>query len=195
MKEVKIISLSGNIGAGKTEVANLVAEQFGYKLLMLAGLTKSVVSQVYGVSLEQLEDRKYKEQYRSLVIQYAEKMKEIDLYVHCKYVYELIKKDLALKGSGTYIISDMRWPYESLYFRKFDRCSQHICEIEYEGFKGYEVSYSPLYIESDLANNSSKADSESHYEYLKKTSQGVIFNGTEERYDKDRLLNQLARFL
>jgi hypothetical protein len=195
MQEVKIISLSGFIGSGKTEVANLISDQFGYKPLMLAGLAKSVVSQVYGVSLEELENRKYKERYRPLIIQYAEKMKEIDLYVHCKYVYELIKKELTLKGNGKILISDIRWPYESLYFRKFDRCSQHVCEMEYEGFKGYEVSYTPLYIESNLADNSSKLDSESHYEYLKKTSQGVIFNGTEERYDRNRLVNQLVKFV
>ena len=118
--ELKIISLSGYIGSGKDFIANLVAKQFGYKPLMLAGLTKSVISQVYGVSLEELEDRDKKEKWRPLVIQYAEKMKEVDLYVHCKYVYGLIKKDLESSSpTYCYLVSDMRYPFESLYFRKF----------------------------------------------------------------------------
>ena len=195
MKEVKIISLSGHIGAGKNEIAKIAAKQFGYKPLMLAGLTKSVISQVYGVSLEELEDRDKKEKWRPLVIQYAEKMKEVDLYVHCKYVSELIKKDLAHTGSGSYLISDLRYPYESLYFRKFDRCSQHVCEMEYEGFKGYQVSYKSIYVESDLTTNTSTDVSESHYNYFKKNNEGIITNGQVEREDNSKLVSQLVKFL
>lgn len=200
MNDITIITLSGHIGSGKDEVAKLLVNQFGYKSYMLAGLAKSVISQVYGLSLEDLEDREKKEQYRELVIEFAEKMKEIDLFVHCKYVYQLIKKELSLKGCGNFVISDVRYPYEFNYFSKMDRCSKYYCEIEYEGLKGYQVTHKSLYIESDLADKSSKKESESYQKHLKSISDGVILNGTEQRYNrKDKvntlLLNQLIKFL
>ena len=193
MKEVKIISLSGNIGAGKNYIADIAVNQFGYKALMLAGLVKSIVCQVEGVSLEELENRETKEKYRPLIIKYAEKMKEIDPFCFCKYVYHQILSSLPDKTK--IIVVDLRFPFESIYFRKLGRCSKCKCEIEHIGIPGYDITFKSLYIESDLADKSSKDDSESHYQYFKDTNDGVIFNGTEERYDKDRLLNQLVRFL
>jgi len=202
MKEVKIIGISGYIGSGKDEVAKLAVKQFGYKHFMLSGLAKSVLSQVHGISLEQLEDRKYKEQYRPLVIQYAEKLKEVDLYVHCKYVYELIKTDLDNCGSEKYVVSGLRFPYESSFFRTISRCSKTKCEVSHRELPGYDVTFKSIYIESDLADKSSKDPSESYYEsYFSKNNDGIIFNGTQERYEsrKDkvnfRLVNQLIKFL
>lgn len=193
--ELKIISLSGYIGSGKTEIANLVAKQFGYKPLMLAGLTKSVISQVYGVSLEELEDRDKKEKWRPLVIQYAEKMKEVDLRCHCKYVLNQIL--LGLPEQTKIIVSDARYPYEALYFRKLARCSKTNCEVEHKGISlpGYQVEYKSLYVESDLTTNTSTDDSESHYDYFKKNNDGIITNGRVEREDTSKLVSQLVKFL
>ena len=114
---IYLISLSGHIGSGKNHIAKILTNQFGYKSLMLAGLAKSIVSQVYGVRPEELEDRNKKEKWRPLVIKYAEKMKEVDLYVHCKYAYQQIVRSVN-QGYSRFVISDMRWPYEALYFRK-----------------------------------------------------------------------------
>jgi len=197
IEKVKIISLSGHIQSGKSEIAKIMSKQFGYTSCSLAGLTKSIVSQVYGVSLEELEDRKYKEKWRPLIIQYAEKIKEVDLYAHCKYVLGFIKKSLETTSSRRYLISDLRYPYEFLYFKKLDRCSQHSCETEYEGLKNYQVEYKSLFIDSDLADKSSLALSESYYEsYLKPNSDGLILNGVEQRYSRGNdLINQLVKFV
>lgn len=193
MKEVKIISLSGHIGSGKDFIARIAEKQFGYKHLKLAGLIKLNYCLIHGITLEELEQRKYKEAARPELIAYSEKMKEVDLYCHCRYVHNQILKDLPEKTK--IVVSDARYPYEALYFRKLARCAKTQCEVEHKGIPGYEVTYKSLYIESDLADKTSKADSESYYEYFKSSNDGIIFNGTEERYDKDRLLNQLIKFL
>lgn len=193
MKEVKIISLSGFIGSGKDFIAQIAEQQFGYKHLKLAGLIKNIYCQINGVTLEQLEQRKYKEIARPELIAYGEKMKEVDLRCHCKYVYNQIL--LSLPEKTKIIVSDLRFPYEALYFRKLSRCAKTNCEIEHKGIPGYQVEYKSLYIESDLATNTSTDNSEAHYDYFNKTNDGIIFNGTEERYDRDRLMNQLIKFL
>jgi phosphomevalonate kinase len=195
MKEVNIISLSGFIGSGKDFIAQIVEKQFGYKHLKLAGLIKNVYCQINGATLEQLEERKYKEAVRPELIAYGEKMKEVDLRCHCKYVLNQILLNLPEKTN--FIISDMRWPFESLYFRKLARCAKTQCEIEHTGIPGYQVTYKSLYIESNLADKSSKSDSESHYQYFKANADGVIFNGTEQKYSRDNqdLINQLVKFI
>jgi len=193
MKEVKIITLSGRIKSGKDFIAKIFEEQFGYKHLKLAGLIKLNYCLIHGITLEELEQRKYKEEARPYLIALGEKMKEIDLYIHCNYVYNQILLNLPEKTK--ILISDARYPYEALYFRKLARCAKTQCEVEHKGIPGYEVTYKSLYIESDLADKTSKADSESYYEYFKSSNDGIIFNGIEERYDKDRLVNQLIRFL
>lgn len=196
MKKVTIITLSAPIGSGKDFIARIAEKQFGYKHLKLAGLIKLNYSLIYGITLEELEQKEYKETARPELIAYGEKMKEVDLYCHCKYVHNQMLKDLDNSNSEKFIISDLRFPYEALYFRKLARCAKTQCEVEHKGIPGYEVEYKSLYIESDLADKTSKADSESYYEsYFKKTNDGIIFNGTEERYNKDRLLNQLIKFL
>jgi len=195
MKEVKIISLSGYIGSGKDFVAQIAEKQFGYKHLKLAGLIKSVYCQINGITLEQLEERKYKEIARPDLIAYGEKMKEVDLYCHCKYVFNQIL--LSLPDRTKFIVSDMRWPFEALYFRKLARCTKTQCEIGHISIPGYQVTYKSLYIESDLADKTSKAESESHYQYFRDTNNGIIFNGTAQRYSRDNsdLINQLVKFV
>ena len=198
MKEVKIISLSGNIGAGKDTIAKLATKQFGYKQFMLAAIPKEIVCRVNGITLEYLEDRKNKEKYRQEIIDYAEKLKEVDLRVFCKDVYQQILKDVnSTNPTYKYLISDARYPFEALYFRKLARCAKTQCEISHIGIPGYQITYKSLYVESDLADKSSKADSESHYQYFKDTNDGVIFNGTEQRYSRDNLdlINQLVKFI
>lgn len=198
MKEVKIISLSGNIGAGKDTIAKLATKQFGYKQFMLAAIPKEIVCRVNGVTLEYLEDRKNKEKYRQEIIDYAEKLKEVNSYIFCNDVHQLILKDLdSTNPTYNYLVSDMRYPFEALYFRKLARCAKTQCEISHIGIPGYQVTYKSLYIESDLADKSSKDDSESHYQYFKDTNDGVIFNGTEQRYSRDNLdlINQLVKFI
>ena len=199
MQEVKIIALSGYIGSGKDYIAKLAEKQFGYKHLKLAGLVKLNYCLIKGISMEQLEERKYKEIARPYLIALSEKMKEVDTFVHCDYVYNQILSDLG-EGSkaGKYLLSDLRFPYESIYFGKFDRCSKHTCDIDAKSIFGAEVKYQSIYVESDLADKSSKAESESYYEsYLKPNSNGVIFNGTNERYDRNSstLINQLVKFV
>ena len=195
MKEVKIIGLSGHIGSGKDFIASIAEKQFGYKHLKLAGLIKHIYCQIYGVTIVELEDRFYKEIARPKLIDYGEKMKEVDLYCHCKYVYNQIL--LSLPEKTKFIISDMRWPFESLYFRKLARCTKTQCEIDHISIPGYQVTYKSLYIESDLADKSSRHDSESHYQYFKDTKDGLIINGTEQRYNRnnDDLINQLIKFV
>ena len=198
MKEVKIISLSGHIGAGKNYIADLAEKQFGYKQFMLAAIPKEIVCRIHGISLKELEDRKNKEKYRQEIIDYAEKLKEVDLRVFCKDVHQQILKDLASPHpTYRYLISDMRYPFEALYFRKLARCAKTQCEIDHIGIPGYRVTYKSLYIKSDLANMTSKADSESHYQYFRDTNNGVIFNGTDQRYSRDSsdLINQLIKFV
>lgn len=195
MKKVKIISLSAPIGSGKDFIARIAEEQFGYKHLKLAGLIKLNYCLIHGITLEELEQKKYKEAARPELIDIDEKLREINLYYSCNYVHNLILKDLDNVGAEKYIISDLRFPFQALYFRKLARCAKTQCEVEHKGIPGYEVIYKSLYIESDLADKSSKADSESYYEYFKSSNNGIIFNGTEERYDKDRLINQLIKFL
>lgn len=198
MKEVRIISLSGNIGAGKSTIARLATKQFGYKQFMLAAIPKEIVCRVKGITLEYLEDRKNKEKYRQEIIDYAEKLKEVNSYIFCKDVYQRILKDLgSTNPTYKYLVVDMRFPFEALYFRKLGRCSKCKCEIEHMGIPGYDITFKSLYIESDLADKSSKADSESHYQYFKDTNDGVIFNGTEQRYSRDNLdlINQLVKFV
>ena len=188
MKEVRIISLSGNIGAGKDTIAKLATKQFGYKSFMLAAIPKEIVCRVNGITLEYLEDRKNKEKYRQEIIDYAEKLKEVDLRVFCKDIYQRIFKDLgSTNPTYNYLVSDMRYPFEADYFR----------ELANIGISGYQVIYKSLYIKSDLADKSSKSDSESHYQYFEDNSDGVIFNGTEQRYSRDSfdLINQLVKFI
>lgn len=197
MKEVKIISLSGKIRSGKSYIANLVEKQFGYKQFMLAAIPKEIVCRTHGITLEELEDRKNKEKYRQEIIDYAEKLKEVNPFIFCQDVHQLILKDL-ISNSPTYkyLVVDLRFPFEFSYFKKIARCGKSTCcEVDYVGVPGYDVNYKSLYIESDLSNKSSKAESESHYTSLKKTRDGLILNGTEERYDRDRLMNQLIKFL
>ena len=199
MKEVKIISLSGNIKAGKSTIAKLATKQFGYKQFMLAAIPKEIVCRVNGITLEYLEDRKNKEKYRQEIIDYAEKLKEVNIFIFCEDVYHLILEDLASNNpTYKYLVVDMRFPFEFSYFKKIARCGKSACcEATYVGIPGYEVSYKSLYIESDLANKSSKSDSESHYDYFKRNKDGVIFNGTEQRYSRDNLdlINQLVKFI
>lgn len=198
MKEIKIISLSGHISAGKNYIADLVEKQFGYKQFMLAAIPKEIVCRVHGITLKELEDRKNKEKYRQEIIDYAEKLKEVDLRVFCKDVHQKILKDLGSANSVyKYLISDARYPFEALYFRKLARCTKTQCEKSHVGIPGYQVIYKSLYIESDLADKSSNADSESHYQYFKDSSDGLIINGTEQRYGRDNsdLINQLIKFL
>lgn len=202
MKEVKIISLSGFIGSGKDTIAKLASKQFGYKQFMLAAIPKEIVCRVHGITLEELEDRKNKEKYRQEIINYAEKLKEVKPFIFCDDVYHLILKDLASSSpTYRYLISDMRFPFEASYFRKLARCGKNnCCELTYVGIPGYRVEYQSLYIESDLADTSSKDKSESHYQYFKEKNDGIIFNGERERYDrKDKtntsLMNQLIKFL
>jgi hypothetical protein len=198
MKEVKIISLSGYIESGKNYIADLAEKQFGYKQFMLAAIPKEIVCRTHGITLKELEDRKNKEKYRKEIIDYAEKLKEVNLHIFCNDVHQLILKDLASPNPAyKYLVVDVRFPFEALYFRKLARCTKTQCEITHIEIPGYQVTYKSLYIESDLANKSSKADSESHYNYLKKTRDGVILNGTEQRYDrKDTdLINQLVKFV
>lgn len=198
MKEVKIISLSGNIGAGKSYIANIAVNRFGYKFLMLAAIPKEIVCRVNGINLKYLEDRKNKEKYRQEIINYAEKLKEVNSHIFCKDVYQRILKDLgSTNPTYKYLVSDARYPFEALYFRKLGRCSKCKCEVEHIGIPGYDITFKSLYIESDLADKSSKDDSESHYQYFKDTNDGVIFNGTEQRYSRDNLdlINQLVKFI
>ena len=188
MKKIKILSLSGNIEAGKSTIAKLATKQFGYKQFMLAAIPKEIVCRVNGITLEYLEDRKNKEKYRQEIIDYAEKLKEVDLRVFCKDVYQLILKDLSSTNSTCrYLVSDMRYPFEAEYFR----------ELVNIGIPGYQITYKSLYVESDLADKSSKDDSESHYQYFKDNADGILFNGTEQRYSRDNLdlTNQLVKFI
>lgn len=46
---MEVIALVGHIESGKNYIATLLEQQFGYKVLMLAGLAKSIVSQTEGV--------------------------------------------------------------------------------------------------------------------------------------------------
>lgn len=195
MKEVKIISLSGHISSGKDYIARLAEEQFGYKHLKLAGLIKLNYCLIKGITLEQLEERKYKEAARPELIAYGEKMKEVDLKCHCKYVFNQIL--LGLPEKTKIIISDARYPYEVLYFRKLARCANTQCEVEHIGIPGYQVTYKSLYIESNLADKNSEADSESHYQYFKDSADGLIINGTEQRYSRNNedLINQLVKLV
>ena len=198
MKEVKIISLSGNIGAGKDTIAKLATKQFGYRQFMLAAIPKEIVCRVNGIAEEYLENRKNKEKYRQEIINYAEKLKEVNSYIFCNDVYQRIVKDLSSPHpTYNYLVSDIRYPFETLYFRKLGRCSRCKCEIEHIGIPGYDIIFKSLYIESDLADKSSKDDSESHYQYFKDTNDGVIFNGTEQRYSRNNLdlINQLVKFI
>lgn len=200
--ELKIISLSGYIGSGKDFIANIAEKQFGYRHLKLAGLIKSIYCQINGITLEQLEEREYKEIARPELIAYGEKMKEVDLRCHCKYVLNQIL--LGLPEQTKIIVSDARYPYEALYFRKLARCSKTSCEVEYKGISlpGYQVEYKSLYVESDLTTNTSTDDSESHYDYFKKNNDGIITNGKDERSEtqverenSSKLVSQLVKFL
>lgn len=193
MKEVKIISLSGYIGSGKDFIANTAKKQFSYKHLKLAGLIKSIYCQINGITLEQLEKRKYKEIARPELIAYGEKMKEVDLKCHCKYVFNQIL--LGLPEQTKIIISDARYPYEALFFRKLARCAKTNCEVEHKGIPGYQVEYKSLYVDSDVATNISTDNSESHYDYFKKNNDGIITNGKAEREDNSKLVSQLVKFL
>ena len=198
MKEMKIISLSGNIGAGKNYIADLAEKQFGYKQFMLAAIPKEIVCRTHGITLKELEDRKNKEKYRQEIINYAEKLKEVNIHIFCNDVHQQILKDLACSNpTYKYLVVDMRYPFEALYFRKLARCAKTQCEITHIGIPGYQVNYKSLYIESDLANKTSKADSESHYQYFRDTNNGVIFNGITQRYSGDNsdLINQLVKFV
>ena len=164
---------------------------------MLSAIPKEIVCRVHGITLKELEDRKNKEKYRQEIINYAEKLKEVNLHIFCNDVHRLILKDLASPNpTYSYVVSDMRYPFEALYFRKLARCAKTPCEITHIGIPGYQITYKSLYIESDLADKSSKADSESHYQYFKDTNDGVIFNGTEQRYSRDNsdLISQLLTY-
>lgn len=188
MKKVKIISLSGSIGSGKDTIARLATKQFGYKQFMLAAIPKEIVCRVNGITLEYLEDRKNKEKYRQEIIDYAEKLKEVNLHIFCNDVHQRILKDLGSTNfTCNYLVSDMRYLFEAEYFRELTR-------IE---IPGYRFTYKSLYIESDLADKTSKADSESHYQYFKDNADGILFNGTVQRYSRDNLdlINQLVKFI
>ena len=107
MKEIKIISLSGNIGAGKDTIAKLATKQFGYKQFMLAAIPKEIVCRVNGITLEYLEDRKNKENYRQEIIDYAEKLKEVDLRMkEIKKHHKTIKKWISEQEKNQKLNSD-----------------------------------------------------------------------------------------
>lgn len=199
MEQVEIIALSGYIGSGKDHIAKLMEEQFGYKHLKLAGLVKLNYCLIHGITLEKLEGRRYKEKARPHLIALSEKMKEIDTFIHCHYVYHQILSDLK-KGSktGKYVISDLRFPYEDSYFRKFDRCSNNVCDVNFRDVFGMPVRFQSIYVESNLADKSSKVASESYYEsFLKPNRNGLIINGIEQRYDRHNrsLINQLIKYV
>jgi phosphomevalonate kinase len=198
--EIKIISLSGYIGSGKDFISNIAEKQFGYKHLKLAGLIKLNYCLTHEINLKQLEERKYKEEARPYFISLGEKMKEVDLFIHCKYVYHQIL--LGLPEQTKIMVSDMRFPYEAVFFRKLARCAKTSCEVEHKGIisqtrltPGYQVEYKSLYIESDLITNTSMDNSESHYDYFKKNNDGIITNGIVEREDSAKLVNQIVKFL
>lgn len=199
MKEIKIISLSGYIGSGKDFIACIAEKQFGYKHLKLAGLVKLHYCLTHGITLEQLEERKYKEIARPELIAYSNAMKTVDTYCFCKYVYYQILFDLKEGDkTGKYLVSDLRFPYEYLYLKKLDRCSSSVCDVNFKNVFGVPVKYQSIYVESDLADKSSKDESESYYEsYLKPNKDGLIINGTKQRYSRDNteIINQLIKFV
>jgi dephospho-CoA kinase len=187
---MKVIGLVGHIESGKNHIASLLEKQFGYKCLMMAGLAKSVVSQTEGVSLEQLEDRKYKEEYRPKVKATAEAFKKaLGETVHCKYIDNLIHQlCFTERRYSKIVISDVRYPYEYLFFRERFRLIKT------------PIDFKILKVESDLIDKTkaSKEDSESYIDtYFSQYNDGVIFNGEEQRYDRDNLdlIGQLVKFV
>ena len=167
---MEVIGLVGHIESGKNHIATLLEKQFGYKCLMMAGLAKSIVSQTEGVSLEQLENRKYKEQYRPKVKAAAESLKQaLGETVHCRYVDNLINQlCFTERRYSKIVVSDIRWPYEYLFFRERFRLVT------------IPIDFKILKVESDLIDKTkaSKENSESYIDtYFSQYNDGVIFNG------------------
>lgn len=188
---MEVIALVGHIESGKNFVASILEKQFGHKPLMMAGLAKSIVSQTEGVTLEQLEDRKNKEKYRPLVKATAESLKKaLGETVHCKYVDNLIHQYyFTERRYSRYIVSDMRYPYEYLFFRERFRLLKT------------GVTYKVLKVESDLVDKTkaNKVESESYIDtyFNLPIIEGTIFNGKEQRYDRknESLISQLVKFV
>jgi hypothetical protein len=82
----------------------------------------------------------------------------------------------------------VRYPYEYLFFRERFRLIKT------------PIDFKILKVESDLIDKTkaSKEDSESYIDtYFSQYNDGVIFNGEEQRYDRDNLdlIGQLVKFV
>lgn len=179
MKTINIIGLSGDRESGKDTIADLLVDNWGFKKLELAGLAKEILCRKLGLKIEQLRDRKTKELYRPDIIAIAEKLKELDLLLHCHTIASEMW-ELRELGFTRFVVADVRFPYESLFFRG-------LCE-----------NFKSLYIQSDLSVPHPEIESESYvHSYFKKNNDGVVINNRKEIYDRKNvgLISQLVKFV
>ncbi|AXQ69774.1 putative dNMP kinase [Caulobacter phage CcrSC] len=123
---MQIIAFNGKRGAGKDTAADVLVEQ-GYTRFALTDLTKAIVRDVFGVTVEEQTDRVLKEtplkRYpfkspRQLDRLVAEEMfREVfDPDVWCHYAVREIRK-LKAAGVKKIVIPDVRRPNEAAFLR------------------------------------------------------------------------------
>jgi dephospho-CoA kinase len=89
------IGIAGNMGAGKTTIANLIAKEFGYEVVSFANGVREVKKMLFPNAHD-----------RSILQSIGTKMREIDQNVWINY---LISK---LENGNKYVVDDVRYSNE-----------------------------------------------------------------------------------
>lgn len=121
--KVAIILLNGDEGIGKTTIANYLVSHYGFNKFSFATQPKKDLAMKLNFDVNLWNDRKFKEENRQKLIEYAESLKEI----HGRGVWaEYVKKDICnLRDQVNddilcVVIDDYRFRSEIEVLRNFD---------------------------------------------------------------------------
>jgi dephospho-CoA kinase len=95
------IAIIGKMGSGKTHLANILRDQYGYKILSFGNKIKEIAYDLFSMT----------DKDRLLIQTIADKMKEIDEYVWVNYIVKTIESQNQSQNEKI-VIDDCRFVYE-----------------------------------------------------------------------------------
>lgn len=95
------IAFIGKICSGKSTLSNFLRDIYGFEIHSFGGAVKKYCAEIFGIQ----------EKKRSLIQDFAQKVKEIDQDVWVKYVI----RNIHSSTSNHFVIDDLRFPNEQKY--------------------------------------------------------------------------------